>query len=78
MSENNKDEEILDLTGKAKVVGKTLVFKDGATVVGNTVVIKGDNDKSVTVPGVKIAVDGETIIFSDSGVEVKDGILIFH
>lgn len=65
MSKNNKD--------------STLILENKPTANGNDlVVIKMDDRESVIIPNKKVSVDGETIIVTGSGIEVKDGALIIQ
>lgn len=64
MSKNNKD--------------STLILENKPTANGNDLVVKMDDRESVIIPNTKVSVDGETIIVTGSGIEVKDGALIIQ
>ena len=56
----------------------TLTLENKPKDNGNDLVAKVGNEKPVIIPNTKITVDGETVIFTGSGVEAKDGTLILH
>lgn len=64
MSKNNKD--------------STLILENKPTANGNDLVVKMDDREPVIIPNTKVSVDGETIIVTGSGIEVKDGALIIQ